>query len=304
MTVEPGELYELHLELPGLDELSEPVLIHALDGYVDAGSGVRLAVDQLLGTLRHEVIATFDIDQLIDYRARRPTLTFVRNAFTDYHAPQLTISRVEDSAGVPFLLLSGPEPDFQWERFIEAVGQIVDRFAVRVTVGMMAIPMGVPHTRPPGMSVHGTREELLPSRQDWIGTIEVPGHATALLEYRFGEMGRDAIGFAAHVPHYLSRSEYPETARSLIQAVAEATGLQLPTANLDASAAKVRVQLAEQVADNGEVAEVVRALEDQYDSFVAATGRGLLADSAPLPTADELGAQFEAFLADRESGSS
>ncbi len=300
MTGEPGELYELHLERAEIEQLAEPVLIVALDGYIDAGSGVKLAVDHLLATLEHTVVATFDVDQLIDYRARRPTLTYQSNKFTEYAEPKLVIHQLADTDGTPFLVMTGPEPDTQWERFVAAVGQIVDRFAVRLTVGLMAIPMGVPHTRPTGMSSHATREGLLPEQQDWLGIIAVPGHAVGLLEYRFGEAGRDTIGFAAHVPHYIARSDYPETARTLIQATADATGLLLPTGGLDAAAATVRTELAKQVEDNTEVAEVVKALEQQYDAYVSATGRGLLAQSAPLPTADELGAQFEAFLADRE----
>ncbi len=303
MTPEPGELYELHLESSALDDLGEPVLVHALDGYVDAGSGVSLAVAHLLQSLPHSLVATFDVDQLIDYRSRRPVLTFEQNTFTTYDAPKLELHRVTDAAGVPFLLLFGPEPDAMWERFIAAVGQLADRFAVRLTVGLMAIPMGVPHTRPTGMSSHATRPELLAATgtQDWIGTIQVPGHASGLLEYRFGEAGRDAIGFAAHVPHYIARADYPETARTLIQALADSSGLLLPTAGLDEAAAKVAAQLEAQVSENSEVAEVVAALEQQYDAFVSATGRGLLAQSAPLPTADELGAQFEAFLAERDA---
>jgi hypothetical protein len=300
MTSEPGELYELHLERPEIDLLVDPVMIIALDGYIDAGSGVRLAVEHLLSSLEHTVVGTFDVDQLIDYRARRPTLTYQSNAFTDYQAPQLLVHQLTDTDGSAFLLVTGPEPDTQWERFVAAVGQVADRFAVRLTVGLMAIPMGVPHTRPTGMSSHATRKGLLPEQEDWLGTIAVPGHAVGLLEYRFGQAGRDTIGFAAHVPHYIARSDYPETARTLIQATADATGLLLPTSGLDAAAATVREELAKQVAENSEVADIVRALEQQYDAYVSATGRGLLAQSAPLPTADELGAQFEAFLADRE----
>jgi hypothetical protein len=300
MTGEPGELYELHLERPEIDQLVDPVLVVALDGYIDAGSGVKLAVDHLLSTLQHTVVATFDVDQLIDYRARRPTLTYQQNAFTDYQAPQLVMHLLNDTDGAAFLLLSGPEPDTQWERFVAAVGQVADRFGVRLTVGLMAIPMGVPHTRPTGMSSHATREGLLPEQEDWLGTIAVPGHAVGLMEYRFGQAGRDTVGFAAHVPHYIARSDYPETARTLIQATSDATGLLLPTSGLDAAAATVREELAKQLEASEEVAEIVRALEQQYDAYVSATGRGLLAQSAPLPTADELGAQFEAFLADRE----
>ena len=303
MALEPGELYELHLEVPELDDLGEPVLVHAMDGYVDAGSGVRLAVEHLLGTLaahrggdvRRGPTGRLPLAAAAVHLRPQPLHRLRRAA--DRHPAVVT-----DSAGTPFLLLTGPEPDVQWERFVEAVGQLADRFAVRLTVGMLAIPMGVPHTRPTGMSLHATRPELLTERQEWIGTIQVPGNVAALLEYRFGQHGRDCLGFAAHVPHYLTRTDYPETSRQLLQAVADATGLVLPTAGLDAAAAEVREQLAVQIAENGQVAEVVKALEDQYDAFVSATGRGLLADSAPLPTADELGAQFEAFLADQDPG--
>jgi len=218
MTGEPGELYELHLERPEIDLLVDPVMILALDGYIDAGSGVRLAVEHLLASLEHTVVGTFDVDQLIDYRARRPTLTYQSNAFTDYQAPELLVHQLTDTEGTAFLLVTGPEPDAQWERFVAALGQVADRFSVRLTVGLMAIPMGVPHTRPTGMSSHATRKGLLPEQEDWLGTIAVPGHAVGLLEYRFGQAGRDTIGFAAHVPHYIARSDYPETARTLIQA--------------------------------------------------------------------------------------
>lgn len=301
MIGEPGDLYSVHVEAPQLDDLRDPVLLVALDGYVDAGSGVRLAVESLLASLPHSEVVTFDVDQLIDYRARRPVLTYEKNAFIDYAAPKLVVHQLTDSDGTPFLLLTGPEPDTQWERFVAAVGEVVDRLGVRLTVGLMAIPMAVPHTRPTGMSSHATRAGLLPEQEDVFGTIGVPGHATGLIEYRFGQTGRDAIGFAAHVPHYIARSDYPETARTLVQAAADATGLLLPTAELDSAAAAVRAQLDEQLAGNAEVSAVVEALEQQYDTFVSATGRGLLAQSAPLPTADELGAQFEAFLADREN---
>ena len=303
----PGDASALYRIEPGVaDELvgAEPVLLIGLDGYVDAGMGVQLAVRELLKALPHEPVAEFDADRLVDYRSRRPTLTFVTNAFTDYAEPALILHRVRDESGTSFLLLTGPEPDLEWERFAVALGQVVDRFAVRLTVTLMAIPMGVPHTRPTGMSVHATRPDLVADAQSWIGTIEVPGHATGLLEYRFGQSGRAAMGFAAHVPHYLARSEYPETARTLIQAAADASGLLLPTSGLDEAAAAVQSQLAEQIAEHGEVAEVVHALERQYDAFVSATGRTLLAQSAPLPTADELGAQFEAYLANREPGDS
>ncbi len=175
---EPGELYELHLERDEIELLHDPVLIVALDGYIDAGSGVRLAVEHLLSSQPTTVIATFDIDELIDYRARRPILTYQHNAFTAYQQPELLVRLLTDADGTAFLLLSGPEPDSQWERFIAAVGQIADRFAVRLTVGLMAIPMGVPHSAT-GMSSHATRPGLLPATEDWPASSRSPATPSA-----------------------------------------------------------------------------------------------------------------------------
>ncbi len=45
---------------------------------------------------------------------------------------------------------------------------------------------------------------------------------------------------------------------------------------------------------------MVRALEEQYDAYVAGRGDDLLAgETGPLPTADELGAELERFLAEQ-----
>jgi predicted ATP-grasp superfamily ATP-dependent carboligase len=296
VSIEPGDLYELHLEDERVETIAEPVLVHALEGFVDAGSAVRLAIESVLNTREHFTLATFDADLLIDYRARRPVLTFEQDRFTAVDPPEIKLFQVMDADGTPFLLLVGLEPDVQWERFIEAVGQIADRFGVRLTVGLNAIPLGVPHTRPTGMTAHATRDGLVSARPFWAGSMQVPGYIGGLLELRFGEKGRDAIGFSAHVPHYLARSEFPDASMELLDALAKATGLNLPTAELAETAATVRNDIDAQVAGSEEVAGVVHALEEQYDSFISARGRGLLAEDAPLPTADELGAEFEAFL--------
>lgn len=297
---DPADLYEIDTSVAAELAGTNPVMIVALDGYVDAGSGVELVVRELQHKLPRETVVTFDADGLVDYRSRRPGLTFEANAFTRYDTPRLVMERVRDAAGNPFVLFTGPEPDLSWEKFCAAVQQVIDRLGIRLTISLMAIPMGVPHTRPTGMSVHATAPELLPETTNWVGSIEVPGHASGLLEFRLGESGRAAVGFAVHVPHYLARSEYPIAARRLIDAVADTGGLVLPTDGLDSAIGTVQAQLAKQVAEHGEVAEVVHALEKQYDAFVAANGTSLLAEGGPLPTADELGAQFEAYLANQD----
>lgn len=279
-----------------LPELDQPVLVQALDGFVDAGGATRLAREHLLATLDSEIVATFDVDLLLDYRARRPEMLFVTDHWESYTAPQLAVHVVRDAAGKSFLLLAGPEPDVQWERFVEAVRAIVDRLGVQLVIGLNAIPMGVPHTRPIGVISHGNRPDLLTERANWIGTVQVPASAGHLLEFRLGAAGLDAIGFAVNVPHYLAHLDYPAAASTLISSVARAAELQLPTDALDEAGRVARAQVDEQVAASDQVAAVVHALEQQYDEIVAGRGPSLVADGTRLPTADELGAEFEQYL--------
>lgn len=291
--LDPADLFTFTDPLPQLDS---PVLVQAMDGFVDAGNATRLARGHLLGTLQSARVATFDVDQLFDYRGRRPEMLFVSDHWESFAAPELVIDSVNDAGGTPFLLLSGPEPDVQWERFVAAMALIVRRLGVRMVVGLNAIPMGVPHTRPSTVVAHGSPPSLVADYNNWLGTVQVPAAAGHLMEFRLGRSGLDCLGFAVNVPHYLAHLDYPAAASTLLGCVARASTLALPTTELDAAAETTRVELDAQVAASEQIASVVHALELQYDEIVAGRGRGLVADGSRLPTADEIGAEFERYL--------
>ena len=289
--LEPAELYEVtEADVPA----SGSVLIVALDGFVDAGNACRLAVDAMREGREGRTLARFDVDQLIDYRSRRPPLRFDTDHWASYFSPDLDVVALTDSADTEFLLLAGPEPDSQWERFAAAVAQLVQRFEVRLVINLAAIPMNVPHTRPIGVTVHGTRQELTEGHEAWFAAADVPGSAVGLMELRLGEAGHDAMGFAVHVPHYLARAEYPQAARVLVDHVGMAAGLYLSTEALSSAAERADKEIGEQVAASEEVRQVVEMLERQYDAVTAGRASGM---SDELPSADELAAEVERFLA-------
>ena len=296
--LDPTELYELTPDRPDLHGV---VLVQALDGFIDAGGARKIASDHLLATLPHTVLARFDHDQLFDYRARRPVMVFAKDHWESYDAPELALHLLEDLDGKHFLLLAGPEPDVQWERFVAAVETLCKVLGVRRSIGLNAIPMGLPHTRPVGVIAHGMPTSLVADQEPWIETVHVPASAGHLLEHRLGEAGYEAMGFAVHVPHYVSQSPYPAAAARLVREVAKAGSLRLPVEPLDEAAAATRLALDEQVAGAPEVADVVHQLELQYDAFVEARGRAPM-DESDLPTADELGAELERFLAEQQPG--
>ena len=281
-----------------------PVLLVSLDGFLDAGGAAQSALAHLTGDVPGRVVATFDVDAFYDYRARRPPMTFSEDHYEDYQAPRLVCRLMHDAAGTAYLLLHGPEPDTHWEAFCAGVRTVVEHFGVSLVVSWGAVPMAVPHTRPVMVTHHANRRELVTRSSMWRGAIRIPASALALLELRLGEWGHPATGFVAHVPHYLATVDYPLSAVPLLESAAEATGLTWDLTALHARAAERAEDIRRQVEDSAEIRDVVEGLEQQYDAFHRPEDeeRLPLAEERELPTAEQLGAQFERFLADLDEG--
>ncbi|WP_245927276.1 proteasome assembly chaperone family protein [Nocardioides silvaticus] len=290
-------------ELAGVEELR---MVVALDGFLDAGNAGAIACRHLVAEGADVgggvVVATFDVDQLHDYRARRPPMSFVRDHYEGYDPPRLVVRLLRDEGDTPYLLLHGPEPDIRWEAFCRAVLEVVERFSVSLVVGIGSVPMAVPHTRPIAITHHANNAELLTGTSPWRGELRIPSSAQALLEVRLGEWGRDALGFVAHVPHYLAQLDYPRASHALLEQVELAARLTIDLGGLAAQADEREEEIARYLAANAEVGDVVTALEQQYDAFARAeeSGTSLLAEDQPLPTGEEIGQQFEQFLAGLE----
>ncbi len=291
--MDPRQLYTVNEEVLAKLKEHRPVLVHQMDGFVDAGQAGRLFAAHLLTQLDHEVLAEFDHDQLHDYRSRRPAMVFDTNQWKSYADVQLRLYRMTDEHGEVFLLLTGPEPDVQWERLAAAVVGLIDQLGVRLTVSLHGIPMAVPHTRPMTLTAHATDPELVQGYRSWIDRVEVPASFTGLLEFRLGQLDRKAMGFAVHVPHYLAQATFPEASLALTRTLSQATGITVPLADLEQASVSNLKDIAEEMSTSSEVQELVASLEAQYDALQADESRS-------VPSAEEIGAEFERFLAERE----
>lgn len=307
MADQPG-----HRDVHIIDDVPElrgrevgPILVVSLDGFLDAGRAAVTATEHLLANSESRIVASLDVDSFYDYRSRRPPLSFVEDHYESYEAPRLVVRLATDADDAPFLLLHGPEPDLRWEAFALAVRHVVEHFGVRLTVQMGAVPMAVPHTRPAHLTHHATDKELILAENVWSGELRVPASAQSLLEIRLGEWGHRAMGFVAHVPHYLAQTEDKTAALRLVEALQVISGLRWDNDSLTQAAMQNRVEIDEQVAQSEELRQLVKGLEEQYDAFhEARTGAAtnLLAEDTPLPTGEELGSEFERFLAGLEDG--
>ncbi|AIT61278.1 proteasome assembly chaperone family protein [Corynebacterium doosanense] len=298
-----SRMYELEYPAPKVDSDASrgPVLIVALQGFADAGMAVDNSANHLKAALDSRPVVSFHNDELIDYRSRRPAVTLEDNSVAEIEDLTLDIRVLRDNDETPFLLLSGPEPDMRWEAFTGAVADLADKYNVESTICLYGAPMTVPHTRPLVVSAHGNDKDLLRDLFTLDTKVTMPGSASLFLERELHKRGRKVAGYTAHVPHYIAQGPYPQATHHLLRAVAESTGLSFPLQSLEKDMERTESQLEDYLADNMEIIQVVSALEQQYDEelerYRSKHPDALLPGEAPLPTGEEIGEEFERFLA-------
>jgi hypothetical protein len=268
-----------------------PVLVVALEGWVDAGLGATSATTALLGSIPTEVLATFDGDDLIDQRARRPVLHIVDGLNAGLTWPEIRLLVGEDRTGNDMVFLVGPEPDLHWRPFVAGVVELAQELGVRLAVGLGAFPAAAPHTRPVRLAATATTPELASRVGVVPGTMEVPAGIEAALEQGFAATEIPAVGLWARVPHYVSAMPYPAASAALVDGLANVAGLTLESAGLHSAADVTRTRVDELIAQSNEHKAMVSQLEDNID---AAEGTPL--DLGPLPSGDEIAAELERYL--------
>jgi hypothetical protein len=278
-------------------------LVAGLTGSSDAGGAVGQLAEFLVGELDHTLVASFDADELLDYRARRPIFTFDQDHISEVATSTLSLHLVTDDVGQQFLLLSGFEPDFQWQRFTAAVVQLVERYGVSTTTWVHSIPMPVPHTRPIGVTVSGNRADLVESLSVWRPVTQAPANALHLVEQRLGDSGHPTAGFVLLVPHYLADTEFPDAAVAALSSISAATGLIFPTDRLRSEGRDFLAKVDEQVHGNHELSRLVSTLEERHDTYMEGNPlpSPLTDQDGQVPSADDLAAELERFLAGRRA---
>nr|NLD39763.1 PAC2 family protein [Actinomycetales bacterium] len=291
---------------PVAERVDVDSLVVALHSPMDAGSAAQVVAEHLVGSLQHDRVATFEQDELTDFNRHRPTIVYKDGTFTDLHASHLALDLVRDDEGRELLLLHGQEPDLRWNRFTDEVIALAARFGVTRAFVVQGFPTGVPHTRPVQITSHASRPELLTEGEGISGTLQFPAQMSNVLEFALGRAGTDTVGYSAAIPHYLAHHPYPAAAAALVRRLSQGSGFALPVGELDAAAARFEAELAAAVGE--EASQHVHTLETQFDALREAQPQLFSADEpAPagvqIPTADEIGAAAEAFLADLEDSS-
>lgn len=293
-------LVDLHFS----PELSDPVMVIALEGWIDSGGGGANAMAALLSSTNAETIAEFDTDRLLDHRARRPIMHLVNGLITSLNWPGIELRAGTDSAGNDMLALVGAEPDFEWQAFADTVVELADDHECRMIVTLGAYPAPVAHTRPTALSVTTSSAQLSSTLHGYVrGTLDVPAGIHAVIDVAANEGGIPTLGLWAQVPHYVASMPYPAASAALLDGLRDVAGLQIDQGQLPSDARGTRVRLDELVAENPEHQAMISQLEELMDQGLGGPDDAPTIDFDRLPSGDELAAELQEFLRDQPGDS-
>jgi hypothetical protein len=284
-------------------ELTDPVLVVMLTGWIDAGGAAQAAVEAIEADLEPSPLVEFDDDTYVDYRARRPLMELREGLNSVLRWERIILSHGTDRRGNDVLLLTGPEPDMAWHRFTAAVGQLATDLGVRRMVHLGAYPFATPHTRPSRLSVTTPSHDVLAESRLLRSSIDVPAGAAAAIEHELHECGIPSLGIWAQVPHYIATMSYPAASLALLDGRREATKIVVDAGELRSDVLIQRRRLDAMAAGNDEHTTMIGQLEQLYDSTVDDTTEHDDVPGGPdleMLTGDELAAEVEEYLRDQD----
>jgi len=288
MTV-PSSLYRL----TGEAAPPSPVLVVALEGWVDAGLAGATAMASLFDAIESWPYAVFDSEELLDQRARRPKLKISDGINEGLDWPQVVLNVGADRLGSGIAMLAGPEPDLRWQSFADAVAELATALEVRLMVGFGGFPAAAPHTRPVKLAATASNSQLATKVGFIPGAIEVPSGIQGVIELACAKVGIPSVGLWARVPHYVAAMPFPAASVVLLDGLASLSGLVIDSHVLSDSADAARLKVDELIAQSSEHQEMVRQLEQQIDEL---EGTPEMPEDRRVPSGDEIAAELERYL--------
>lgn len=264
-------------------------------GPFDAGQ-VTGSINQTIG--EGDMIATFDSDLIYDFRSERPMIAYENGQMAKLIDPTLDVYIVEDVEGTKFLLIRGSEPDLRWHSLADGVLQLATQFNVEKFYAVGGIPTGLPHTRPVDLLVRNFDKPDPNHEANYIQTVNFSEY----LVYILGANGIDATSVMARVPFYLAGQVYAQAAGAIVSFMSEDASMALPLGDLERVAATETDQIDQAYAGQEEFAALLANLEEEYDTGGPNSGFVVPTDTRDIPSAEEIGAAAEQFLATRDGG--
>ncbi|MCI3929551.1 PAC2 family protein [Streptomyces sp. AN091965] len=280
------------IELEGVPELIDPVMVAAFEGWNDAGDAASTAVAHLDKEWKGEVFAALDAEDYYDFQVNRPTVWLdggVRKI--TWPTTRLSVVRVGGEKPRDLVLVRGIEPSMRWRSFCNELLGFAHELGVELVVIMGALLGDTPHTRPVPVSGVTSDPDLARSMDLEETKYEGPTGIVGILQEACTHAGVPAVSLWAAVPHYVSQPPNPKATLALLNRLEDLIDLRIPLGELTEDARAWQLGVDQLAAEDSEVAEYVQSLEEARDT-------------AELPEAsgEAIAREFERYLRRRDGG--
>jgi proteasome assembly chaperone (PAC2) family protein len=274
-------------------ELTEPVLVAAFEGWNDAGDAASAAIEHLQLTWEATELAEIDPDDYYDFQVTRPTVRLVDGVTrrVEWPTTRLSVCR-PPGANRDVVLMHGIEPNMRWRRFCDELIEHIERLGVTTVITLGALLADTPHTRP--VPVTGTAYDAASAARFGLerSRYEGPTGIVGVLQDVCVQAGVPAISIWAAVPHYVSQPPSPKATLALLHRVEEVLDMEVPLGQLPDQAEEWQQTVSEMAAEDEDVRNYVRALEERGDAETALNET----------SGDAIAAEFERYLRRRRPG--
>ena len=277
-------------DLDLVDDLVDPILIAAFEGWNDAADAASTTLDRLISEWDAEVVAELDPEDYYDFQMTRPHISVIEGGGRALTWPttRLYVARPEGSAR-DIVLLRGIEPNMRWRQFCEEILDVAETLGVRLVVALGALLADTPHTRP--VPVTGTVSD--PDLGERLGLeqsrYEGPTGITGVFQDACTGADMPSLSLWAAVPHYVAQPPCPKATLALLGRLEDLLEIPVPVEDLVEEARAWERGVDELAREDPEVAEYVKALEEQRDT-----------SDLPEATGDAIAREFERYLKRRQ----
>ena len=288
-----GYLKVAFMEIHQIPLLREPIMIMAFSGWNDAAEAASGAVEHLLSGWRDknddvlpELIANVESEDFYDFQVNRPVVSIDESEIRSITWPSTQVFGMTiPSMSRDLVIVTGVEPSMKWKSFTSDILDLADDLEVSLIVSLGSLLADVPHTRPITVTGTGAHPSIAHRLGVSVSKYEGPTGILGIIQDGCMRRGIDAISLWAAVPHYAANAPSPKATLALINTLEEFLNIKIPLSDLPDRADAWENEVNDLAAEDSEIAEYVKALEESKDA-------------AELPdiSGDTIAKEFERYL--------
>ena len=281
------------MEIHQIPLLRNPVMIVAFSGWNDAAEAASGAVEHLLSGWRDksddvlpELIAQVESEDFYDFQVNRPQVSIDESQIRSITWPSTQVFGLAvPSMPRDLVIVTGVEPSMRWKSFTSDLLDLADDLEVSLVVTLGSLLADTPHTRPITVSGTGAHPSIADRLGVSVSKYEGPTGILGIIQDACMRRGVDAISLWAAVPHYAASSPSPKATLALVNTLEEFLDVSIPLSDLPERADIWEREVNDLAAEDSEVADYVKALEESKD-----------AAELPEVSGDSIAKEFERYL--------